>query len=211
MPVDIQWHGGGWFRLRGGQGTVITDPLADDARRRAALRADIVVFSHPVQKSRALASSEEAFVIDSPGEYEIRGIFVIGVPFGRRGQGGPDAVFSIAYTITLDDVSICYLPAVDQQPTQSQIDALGNVDVLIVPISGGTSLNAAQAAEVVRLVDPAIVIPSHPRPTGTGDGDAVTRFCQELGATGLEPQETLRVVAGRLPEGPQVVLLQLRH
>jgi L-ascorbate metabolism protein UlaG (beta-lactamase superfamily) len=98
-------------------------------------------------------------------------------------------------------------------PSQSMIDALGPVDIALIPVGGGKSLSSSQAAEVVSLLEPSIVVPMHYRTDvlQSVDLDPVDRFLKEMGINTIQEETLLRVSSGSLPEQTQVVLLDYRH
>ena len=90
-------------------------------------------------------------------------------------------------------------------------EALGEVDVLLIPVGGGESLSASQASEVVSLLEPHIVIPMHYQvPEMSLELDPVGKFLKEMGLDKVTPQEVLKVSRSGLPDETQIVLLELR-
>src|SRR5205814_730714 len=101
-----------------------------------------------------------------------------------------------------------------QTLTTEQLTRLKEASVLLVPVGGHCTIDAAEAAEVVARIEPRIVIPMHygtPETGGALDLDPITRFCKEMGATDLAPQLRLNVSSGNLPDEPTVVLLEQRR
>ena len=93
-------------------------------------------------------------------------------------------------------------------PSQAEIEALGNVHVALVPVGGGGGLAAAKAVEVISLLEPGIVIPMHYNtPGGNLKLAPVTRFLKEMGIGNVEPQPSLKVTLGSVPEETHVVVL----
>ena len=96
-------------------------------------------------------------------------------------------------------------------PDQSTIEALGEVNVALVPVGGGNSLNANQAAEVIALIEPQYIVPMHYSLPGLKiELDPVDKFLTAMGVTRPQQEEMLRVASGVLPEQPQVVILSAR-
>ncbi len=212
MPLEIQWYRHGCFRLRGSQGCVVTDPFPGAGVLGPGLKGTVVTLSRPVvARDPGLPRAADIFVIDGPGEYERGGIFVIGLAIGQARLTASEPNPSVAYHITLDEVAICHLGELGHRPTQTEVEALGSIDVLLVPIGGGNMLNATRAVEVVSLIEPKIVVPMHYPHGESGAMEAVERFRKEIGVTDVAPQDALRVVGGRLPEAMQVVVLQPRR
>ena len=101
-------------------------------------------------------------MLNRPGEYEVKGVFITGVQTWRKaGAQGEPKEENVVYVFEFNDLTLCHLGDLSQVLTQAQVEALPNIDVLIVPVGGGSALNADEAAEVISLVEPSIVIPMH--------------------------------------------------
>jgi len=218
--MEIKWYGHSCFRLRERDATVVTDPfdktLGYDLPR---VRADIVTVSHDhPHHNYANAVKGELKVVDSPGEYEINSVFITGIatyPSRRRRKGdkGDDNgdERNVIFVFELDGLTICHLGDLAQVPTQTQVEALSNVDVLMVPVGGSTSLNAAQGAEIISLIEPYIVIPMHFKtPAISLKLDGVEKFLKEMGTPRIEPVDSLKVTRSSLPQETQVVVLNYK-
>ena len=149
-----------------------------------------------------------------PGDYEVSSVFVTGLELrGEKKKGKePDKPRNTVFLFEFEDLTVCHLGDLDHVPTQAQVeDTLGEVDVLLIPVGGGESLNAAQASEVVSLLEPHIVIPMHYKVKDlTLKLDPVSKFLKEMGLDNVATQETLKVSHSGLPEETQVVLLELK-
>lgn len=211
--MDIQWYGHSCFRMRGANGTVIADPYGPGPGfKLPRVRADIVTVSHDHPgHSAAGAIQGEPFLIDGPGEYEIHGVFVVGVRMEHDARGGGNLGFSNAFCILDEDLCVCHLGDLGHRPTQAQVEALGQVDVLLVPVGGHNTIGPGAAAEVVNLIDPSYVVPMHYQSPRRPDLEPVERFLQEMGVAQAEPLEVLKVTANRLAEEPHVVLLAAKQ
>jgi L-ascorbate metabolism protein UlaG (beta-lactamase superfamily) len=209
--VDIVWNGHACFRLRGRDATIVTDPY-DRTTGFPPLKvtADVVTISHTHPHHASLEvvqpSGERVRCVDGPGEYEMAGSLIEGVATYLDKQKGKERGRNTAFMIHLDDVSICHLGALAHTLSSSQIEALKDADVLLVPVGGGTTLDAAAAAEVVSQLEPRIVIPMLYGTPGA-EMEPVDRFCAELAATDLAVQPRLQVTRTTLPEETRVVLL----
>ena len=94
-------------------------------------------------------------------------------------------------------------------PSQTQIEALEEVNILLLPVGGGNSLNAAQASELVSMLEPNIVIPMHYQMPGLKlDLDGVDRFLKEMGVTEPREEASLKITASGLPQETETVLLK---
>lgn len=215
MPVEITWLGHSCFRLRDRSATVVTDPYGKDlGLMLPRVRADIVTLSHDADDHNYVKGVKGEFrVLTGPGEYEVSSVFVTGLEL--RGNKKKEAVAGPRNTVFLfefDDLTVCHLGDLNIVPTQAQVEeALGTVDVLLIPVGGEESLNASQAAEVVSLLEPHIVIPMHYHvPDITLNLDSVSKFLKEMGLDKVQPQESLKVSRSGLPDETQIVLLELK-
>jgi L-ascorbate metabolism protein UlaG (beta-lactamase superfamily) len=211
--MDIQWFGHSCFRLRANEGTIVMDPYGKGiGLKMPKLRADVLTISHDHPGHNNVAAVQgEPYRIDGPGEYEVRGIFVGGTRLAHDARGGGSQGFSTAFCVTVEDLTVCHLGDVGHRPSQAQVEELGEVHVLLVPVGGLNTIGAGLAAEVVNLIDPRFIVPMHFRAPGRPDLEPVDKFLQEMGVTRADPLDSLKVTPARLPEEPQVVLLELKQ
>lgn len=212
--MEIDWFGHSCFRLRGREGTVITDPYAKEIGLSFPRpRADLVTLSHHHPGHRyADGVKGEPRVLDGPGEYEIKNIFVTGIPTSHDKKGGKERGSNTVYVIEMDGLTICHLGDLGHVPNQSQVDALGDVNVLLVPVGGVSTIGAAEASEVVSLVEPQIVIPMHFQlPDLAFKLDPPTKFFKQLGVKPPAALPSLKVTKDSLPQEMQVVLLEAKQ
>lgn len=209
--MDIFWNGHACFRLRGREATVVTDPYdRSTGFPPLKLTADVVTISHKHPHHSHLeavqSSGGRLRTVDGPGEYEMAGSLIEGVATYLDKQRGKERGKNTAFLIHLDDLSVCHLGALAHTLSSSQIETLKDADVLLVPVGGGTALDATSAAEVVSQLEPRIVIPMY---YGTPNQplESVDRFCKELAVTDLAVQPRLQVTKSSLPDETRVVLL----
>jgi L-ascorbate metabolism protein UlaG (beta-lactamase superfamily) len=211
--MDITWHGHACFRLYQRGASVVTDPYEKEiGYELPRLRADIVTVSHDHPGHRyATGVRNRKLVVTGPGEYEVNGVFITGVATFHDGKKGGARGRNTCYLFDFDGLKICHLGDLGHIPSQAQIEALNSVDVLLVPVGGKSTINAAQAAEVVSLLEPKMVIPMHYKlPSLAFKLDPVTKFLKAMGLDDVSPQETLSVTQSNLPEETQVILLELK-
>ena len=209
--MEIIWYGHASFRLKDRNSTVVTDPY-DDSLGLVLPRpkADIVTISQDTSRHNYVKGVKGEFqVVDGPGEYEIGGTFVTGIRTwpSKKGEGIVNNIF----VIYMENLSICHLGNLSHVPTQSQVEDLGNIDILLAPVGGQSALNAAQAAEVISLIEPYLVIPMHYSVPGLhSDLEAADKFLKELGMAKAKTVSTLKITKSTLPEETHVVLLEMR-
>jgi L-ascorbate metabolism protein UlaG (beta-lactamase superfamily) len=213
--MEITWYGHACFRLRERGGpTIVTDPYdASIGYSLPRLRADIVTVSHDhgdhnyVQGVRGGPK-----VLTTPGEYEVRGVFITGILTFHDRQQGAERGRNVVFTFDFDGLNVCHLGDLGHMLDQSQAEALGDVDVLLIPVGGVYTIAAAAAAEVVSLLEPRIVIPMHYKTKLLNIRLSTVRaFLKEMGAEEAAPKESLSVTKSTLPEETEVAVLQYRQ
>ena len=208
--MEITWFGGGCFRLRGRGVTVITDPFAPEAGYRLPrMAANIVTVSHDdPEHNYTRAIREDPYVITGPGEYEIGGVFVIGVACYHDEVEGAERGRNTAYLIECEEITICHLGDLGHVPSQEMVEEFDGIDILLVPVGGKQVLTGPRAAEVVNLLEPRIVIPMRYRiPDMDRELSTVTRFLTEMEAQDAAQEEMLRITASQLGEDTRVCVL----
>jgi L-ascorbate metabolism protein UlaG (beta-lactamase superfamily) len=210
--LDVSWHGLSCFRLRGKNATVVTDPFpASVGVRLPRLEADLVTVSHGHANHSSLdaVSGKGAFVVEGPGEYEVKGITVFGIRSFHDAVEGAEEGANTIYLLEIDDVRICHLGDLGHGLDDETVEAIGTpVDVLLVPVGGGKALTAARAAEVVRTLEPRWVVPMHYRLPGFKvELEGVETFLKEMGVTEVQPQGKLIVQYSGSGEGDTKVFL----
>ena len=213
--MEITWYGQSCFRLtERGMATVVTDPFDHKAigYNPLKLKADIVTVSHDAPgHNNTDAVKGTSHVITGPGEFEIGGVFITGVQTDASGKKAKDVVRNTLYVFDYDGITVAHLGDLKNVPSQAEVEALGTVNVALVPVGGGGGLNAAKAAEVVSLLEPNLVIPMHyATPDAKIQLDALNKFLKEmgLGANAVETQAALKVTRSSLPDETKVVTLE---
>ncbi len=203
--MDISYLGAGSVKLAGRNLNVVCDPYGEDAGLgKFGTKADVATFSGP----EGFGEAASAMVIDGPGEYEVKGAMITGVPVqlhidesGRRGT---------LYSIIVDGVNVVIAGNVAGKLDDHQRESLGSVDVLVLPVGGkGLTLDAEGAAAVVAQLEPSYVVPVH-----FDDGktkyampqDGVELFFKEMGVS-PEAETKLKVNMKEAPPETQVVWL----
>jgi L-ascorbate metabolism protein UlaG (beta-lactamase superfamily) len=210
--MEIIWHGHACFELKDDVVTIVTDPFDESlGLEQPQLQADIVTVSHDNPNHNAVSSVLGNYkVLDAPGEYEIKEIFIAGHAMypPSTGTGNSAQTRNITFIYEMDNITICHMGDIIHVPTQSQVEAFDNVDILLIPVGGSKSLNAAQASEVISIIEPAIVIPMHYHlPNITISLDPLDKFLKEMGLPQFDPQAKLRISQRSLPIETQTIVL----
>jgi len=210
--LDVTWLGHGCFRLRGRAAAVVTDPYPPAiGLKLSRMDAEVVTVSHDHDNhSYTQVVRDGAYEIRGPGEYEVAGVSVIGVPTYHDSEKGAKQGRNTVYLIEIDDVRVCHLGDLGHKLGDVEAETVASPDVLLVPVGGQTAMNGAQAAEVVRQLEPRYVVPMHYAIPGLKlQLDPIDRFLKEMGVTSSEPQAKLAVQKSSVTEyETKVVVLE---
>jgi L-ascorbate metabolism protein UlaG (beta-lactamase superfamily) len=214
--MEITWYGHSCFRLtERGMATVVTDPFDSETvgYEPLKLKADIVTSSHDAPGHNYLnAVKGYSHAITGPGEFEIGSVFITGIQTDMTSKKSADKPRNTLYVFDYMGITVAHLGDLRSVPTQTEVEALGTVHVALVPVGGGSGLNAAKAAEVVSLLEPNIVIPMHYNtPAVKVPVDKLDKFMKEMGLHEAETMPTLKVSKSSLPEETKVVVLEYQH
>ena len=147
-------------------------------------------------------------MVRGPGEYEIGGVLIIGTATFHDDEKGGVRGKNTIYLMEIDGVSICHLGDLGHVLTTEQVEELGDVDVLLLPVGGVSTIDASMAAEVIRQLEPQAVIPMHYKtPAISRPLDPVEKFLKEMGKEVEEPRPKLSLTKSTLPLGTQVFVL----
>ncbi len=215
--MEITWYGHSCFRLtERNYATVVTDPFDNKSigYDTLKLKSDIVTVSHDAPgHNNTDAVKGVSHVIDGPGEFEIGGVFITGVQSDsnsgkKKSKDREAAPRNTIYVFDYDGITVAHLGDLEQTPSQSEIETLGTVNVVLVPVGGGGGLNAAKAAEIISLIEPNLVIPMHyATPDAKVSLDSLNKFIKEMGLSKPETQPSLKVTRSSLPAETHVVVL----
>ena len=208
--MDVNWLGHSCFRIRGKQTVIITDPYPPDLGYSLGKpTADIVTVSHQhPSHSYVQGVSGEPRLVTRPGEYEIGGVLIIGIPTFHDAVGGRNRGKNNVYLMEVDGVSICHLGDLGHVLTAEQVEGIDDVDVLLLPVGGVSTINAAMAAEVIRQLEPKVVVPMHYKTSVLSrELKPVEEFLKEMGIEQINSQPKLSLTPSSLPASTQVFLL----
>jgi L-ascorbate metabolism protein UlaG (beta-lactamase superfamily) len=221
MP-DIQYLGHSCFRLRGRDGTIITDPFGKvvgiDIGRPSA-HVVTVSHHHPDHDNVAAIKPlrEQLVVLDGPGEYEVGGVLISGVQSYHDKEKGAEQGRNTIYVIHLDDVVFCHLGDLGHRLTKTQIEELGVVDVLFVPVGGGETISTSEAVELISEIEPRMVIPMHyavGQQSLENELQPIDKFAHEMGLKEWTAEPKLLVTPASLPaedDQTRVVIMESRR
>ncbi len=212
----ITWQGHSCFKIQdkiGPEGlTLVTDPYNPSLGLKLPnFEADIITVSHDHDDHNNIKGLRGTpKIIQSAGEYDIKGIMVEGILAYHDAKQGAERGTNIIYRIEMDDITLCHLGDLGHVLDNKQLERLEGIDILFVPVGGKYTLDAKQAVEVISQIEPRIVIPMHYKTKDVKlDIEGVEKFIKELG---LEPthEEKLKINKKDLPaEDMELVMLSL--
>ena len=215
--MEITYFGLNAIRIRGRDATLMIDPY-DPKLGLAPVRLNlqIVAFTHddPTHFSTQ-GLSGDYHLVSGAGEFEIKGNFLRGIQTYHDAQNGQKRGKNFIYVAEVDDLRVCHLGHLGHVLDEGQLDAIGSkIDVLCVPVGGGSHIGSAQATEIVSQIEPKLVVPISYRLPGltllAQDLEPLDKFAKELGATDLTPQPKLQVTGSPTVEETRLVLLEAR-
>lgn len=211
--MTISWYGQSCFRIETRKAVLAIDPFSKEiglAPPRFAAELVLVTHSHPDHaNTSAIAGGPR--LIAGPGEYEAHGISVTGIPTFHDAERGRKRGLNTAYRVEADGLAVVHLGDFGEASLREETaEAIGDVDVLLVPVGGTYTVGADAAARIVGQIEPKLVIPMHYRLPGLRVKlAAVEEFLKAAGATAAERLGKLAVKKKDLAEGQtRVVVLE---
>ncbi len=226
--MEITWFGGSCVRLKGREGVVVADPFrAIVGPTGRGLTADIVSFGYPDEaepagrgaKSKAgvvsrhlgvplPTSLESAYVLDSPGEFEVHDVMVTGVRTFRDAERGARRGLSTAFVFELDGIYAAHMGDIGHVLDADAIREMGHVDIVCLGI--GPHLSAAHAAEIITQLDATMVVPIPLTDAAAAPDADMARFLKEMSVNHSQPVPRLNATISSLPSETTIVLLEQR-
>jgi len=215
--MQIIWHGQFCFQITSTKGknnyiNIVIDPFDEtDGLRIPKLTADILLISHNHHSLNNIKTVlGNPFIIDGPGEYEIKEVFVRGIDSYYDSSFEKEKVINTIYVFETEGVRICHLGNLGQKElTSEQIEQIGGIDILMLPISNVYAFSAKEAAEIISQIEPKIIIPMHYQiPKLKLNLDSLDKFLKIVGIKAIEPQNKLIIKKKDIFEqDPKIIIL----
>ncbi len=215
----LTYHGHSMFKIKSARGTVVTDPFEDYVGfAPPRLSADIVTISHAhpdhnaIDKISGTARRSNPFIITEPGEYEVGRISVFGTKTYHDTSEGSERGENIVYTVLADNIRVCHLGDLGHELNSDQLDAIGHVDILLVPVGGTFTIDPEAAVKTIRALEPGIAIPMHFK-TDRHNQDVfadlkpLETFLKEYGVEPV-PQPKLDISRSQISGETELIILQ---
>lgn len=211
--MTITWYGQSCFRLEAKEGSVLIDPFSKEiGLKPPRIKDDVVLVTHQHSDHNNIEDANpEAFIIQNPGEYENHGIAIQGIQSFHDNKEGAERGLNTIYVLKAEELTICHLGDLGHPLTDHQIEEIGDVDILMIPVGGTYTIDAKTAIEVINQVEPKIVIPMHYMVPGHSPSslDGPEKFVKELGLT-PEKFDKYKISKKLLPvEEVKLVMLEI--
>jgi L-ascorbate metabolism protein UlaG (beta-lactamase superfamily) len=215
--MDITYLGHSSFKIKGKKVTVVCDPFDSSLvglKFPKNVEAGIVTVSHEHADHNAVSQiSGSPFVVHGAGEYEINGVGIIGIPSFHDEAKGEKRGINTIYNIEVDGIHIVHLGDIGEMLSDKEIEQLGTVNILMIPVGGAFTITAKQASELIPEIEPSIVLPMHYGRESLNQKEfseltPLSAFLKLMGQEAVVPVPKLSVTKDKLPEQMQVVALE---
>jgi L-ascorbate metabolism protein UlaG (beta-lactamase superfamily) len=216
--LQISWHGQSFLEIEAKNAqnesvTIVIDPFGEGyGIKIPKIKADIVLVSHDHQDhNNVKAIDGDFFLIDSPGEYEAKGAMVKGFFAFHDKKQGQERGRVIVFYLGIEGVKIGFLSDFgEEELSNEQIESLGEIDILFVPVGGVYTINGKEAAGVISQVEPKIAIPIHYKIDKLNISlDPLDNFLKSMGEEEAQREKKLKVNAKNLSgEETKIIVLE---
>lgn len=213
--MEISYLGHSSFRLKGKNADLITDPFDDSSLgfKFPKMSAQIVTVSHSHPDHNAVGLvTGNPFIIDGPGEYEIKEISVFGLPSFHDAKNGAERGTNTIYLVEMEGLRLCHLGDLGGTLSDKQIGEIAGVDVLMIPVGGVFTIGPKEATELIARIEPAVILPMHFRTSEMvkemSKLASPDDFLRQFGVGNPTPLPKLTISKDKIPEERQVVILE---
>jgi len=215
--AKVTWAGQSCFQIsvsnsKDHSAQIVIDPFDEKiGLREPRFSADILLITHDhFDHNNKKSIKGEPFLIDGPGEYEVKGVFIKGISAFHDDSQGKERGRITIYSIEIEGMKFCHLGDLGQsQLTNEQLEEIGSIDVLMIPIGGGPTISSQEALKIISQIEPKIIIPMHYQlPHLKLKLEDVKKFLKVMGKNSIIPQEKFQIKQNTLPkEGMDIVIL----
>jgi len=212
--MTIFWHGQSCFQIfarreKNNQVSIVIDPFDETLGLRVpSLSADILLVSHGhhdhnnLKAVSGLTSASSPFLISGPGEYEVKEVYIRGIPAWHDNVMGKERGTNTIYTIEAEDLKLCHLGDLGQKElTADQLEKIGEVDILMIPVGGVYTISSKEAPKIMAQIEPKIIIPmNYQVPKLKVKLDGLDKFLNIMGIKSIESLNKLSIKKKDLSE-----------
>lgn len=210
--MDIYWYGQSFFKIKGKTTTLFVDPFGPEftgLRLPKDMQGDLKLSTHSHEDHNNLgAITGDPVRIEGPGEYEAKGVTVVGLSVYHDKAKGAERGRNTIYNIEVDGLHIVHLGDLGHILSDTEVEDVGLCDILMVPVGGVYTIDAKEASEVVAQLEPKVIIPMHFFLDGLKfQLGPLDPFLKEMGVEDYEALNKLVITKDKLPDEPKVVVL----
>ncbi len=221
--MTLKWFGQAFFKIntknqKGDEIILAIDPYNKDYGLKPPVKfgADIVLVTHNHKDHNNIGLikgthlSPKPFIISGPGEYEIKGVMIYGIPAYHDNKQGAERGKNTIYLIENEGIRLAHLGDLGQKTLENgQLEQLQGIDILLIPVGGTYTINAKEAAGIISQIEPRIIIPMHYKLPGLKlKLDGVDNFIKEIGLK-AEQTDKFKIQKKNLPqEEMQLIILK---
>jgi len=216
--MNIFWKGQSCFQITSSEGknnhvNIVIDPFDENiGLKPPKLEADILLVTHQHHDhNNVKAVSGSPFLIEGPGEYEIKEVYIEVLSSSHDDSSGKEKGLNTIYTIEAEDIRICHLGDLGQKElTSEQLEKIGEIDILMIPVGGVYTIGVKEAVRIMSQIEPNIIIPMHYQiPKLKVKLDGVDKFLKTMGIKSISPLPKLSIKKKDiLSEEAKIVILQ---
>jgi len=206
----INWLGLSAFKIQTKDAILAIDPYDKIGLKMSKFQADILLVSHEHEgHNNTAAIKGTPFLISGPGEYEVKNIFIYGIPAFHDNKEGTEKGRITMYLIEAEGIKISFLSDIGQDNlTEAQLELLGGADILLIPVGGINTINGFSAVKIISQIQPRIVIPMHYKIPGLNlKLEDVGKFLKEFGVAQPEKLDKLKITKKDLPQEETKVII----
>ena len=205
----ISWAGQSCFQIsvsnsKEHSADIVIDPFDEQIGLKVPnFSADIALVTHDHHDhNNVKVLKGDPFLIKGPGEYEVKEVFIQGIPSFHDDEGGKKRGLNTIYVIEAEDMKFCHLGDLGQkQLTDEQLEEIDGIDVLMIPVGGTYTIDSAEALKIISQIEPKIVIPMHySLPKLKIKLDGVDKFLKTMGKPSVLAVDKLTIKASTLPK-----------
>ena len=209
----ITWYGQSCFKLQSGELVGVIDPFSRDiGLTPPRFKSDFILVTHDhFDHNNVESIPDSPFIINGPGEYEIKGVSVRGVQTFHDSSEGKERGLNTIYMIEIEGIKVCHMGDFGEKALREEtLDAMGDVDILLIPVGGTHTIDADEAAKIINQIEPRVVIPMHYKVPGLKVAiDPVETFLKEMGVKSREAEDRYTIKQKDLPvDDMKIVLLK---
>lgn len=182
--MEIKFYGGNCLKVISKKATLVIDDNVNASGKLIATDKDIVLYSSSVADS-----AKSHFLISGPGEYEVSEVSISGIP-SRSHMDEENKHSNTIYKVVIEDTKVGFIGHAHPDLSESQLEAIGTVDILVIPVGGnGYTLDGIGAQKIIKEIEPKVVIPTH-------YDDGLTKY--EVPQAPL--QDALKAITAEIPD-----------